>query len=117
MEGGAGKPLSQAGGCHCSVSMGCIILNWSCTILGGMETAAVQGSGGGTKYSCVCSAGSFCCTQLCQFAWVTPQEVQYMNIVSDTTSMYCFSSFPQSNCLFLNIPVAPFELLCATSTH
>ena len=45
MEGGAGKPLSQAGGCHCFVSMGCIILNWSCTVLGRMETTVVQGSG------------------------------------------------------------------------
>ena len=43
------KPLSQTGGCHCSVSMGCIILNWSCTILGRMETTAVQGSGGGRE--------------------------------------------------------------------
>ena len=48
MEGGAGKPLSQAGGCHCSVCMGCIILNWSCAILGGMETTAGGGREGGT---------------------------------------------------------------------
>ena len=49
MEGGAGKPLSQAGGCHCSVCMGCIILNWSCAILGGMETTAGGGREGGRE--------------------------------------------------------------------
>ena len=48
MEGGAGKPLSQARGCHCSVCMGCIILNWLCTVLGGMETTAGGGREGGT---------------------------------------------------------------------
>ena len=29
--------------------MGCIILNWSCAILGGMETTAGGGRDGGTK--------------------------------------------------------------------